>query len=226
MDDRQRARELLAEEYERVGSVEAARSLRANDAIWNDSATVAAIESALAHAAQHAAPEVGRILALLEQWEQRAAKAYPVDAMLINKHIRELGSVLRGENLLDQQRVAVVADSSQVVPPATLRAHEVHPEAVDSGLNLGEAGERLVAADALEHASGVRQNCDGSATALEVPVYGWVITGPNGSYFCPASARHVMEANSTDLSKELGITVVEVYTRELAARPQGVKDAG
>lgn len=29
--------------------------------------------------------------------------------------------------------------------------------------------------------------------------------------FCPASHRHVMEANATDLSKEIGITIVEVY---------------
>lgn len=45
----------------------------------------------------------------------------------------------------------------------------------------------------------------------QVP-YGWLISGhAGGPMFCPASHRHVMEANATDLSKEIGITIVEVY---------------
>ena len=216
MDDQQRARELLDTELRRLGLHEDAYHIGCGaDLDRNDQAAINAITAAL-----RAAPDVGRLLALLKQWEQRAAKAHPADAMLINKHIRELGSVLRGENLHNQHGVAVVADSSQVVPPSALAAHEVHPEAIDAGLDLGKSGESLLAADALEHAASVSAACDGSATA---PVYGWVISGPNGSYFCPASARHVMEANSTDLSKELGISVVEVYARAFAARPQGVK---
>lgn len=44
--------------------------------------------------------------------------------------------------------------------------------------------------------------------------YGWLISGhAGGTMFCPASHRHVMEANATDLSKEIGITITEVYAR-------------
>jgi hypothetical protein len=57
VDDQQRAKELLAQEYERVGALEAARSLRTNGAIWNDSTTIAAIASALATTALREAPE-------------------------------------------------------------------------------------------------------------------------------------------------------------------------
>lgn len=43
--------------------------------------------------------------------------------------------------------------------------------------------------------------------------YGWVITGPNGNMFCPASARHVMEANITPEAKSIGMTVEAVYSQ-------------
>lgn len=58
--------------------------------------------------------------------------------------------------LLDQKTTVVAADGLQPVPPTALRTHEVHPEAVDVRLNLAEAVKGLVAADALEHAVGVR----------------------------------------------------------------------
>ncbi|MGR4894987.1 hypothetical protein ACIPR8_06895 [Stenotrophomonas sp. LARHCG68] len=164
-----------------------------------------------------AAPELVRLLALLEQWEQRSSKALPADAMLINKHIRELGSVLRGENLLNQHGVAIVAYSPQVVPSPALGAHEVHAEAVHAGFDLGEAGERLVAADALEHASGVRQNCDGSATA------------PEGFVLVPEVMDLDMEVAFCEawFSKRRCIDDPEMqdaWAAALAARPQGVKE--
>lgn len=163
-----------------------------------------------------AVPELVRLLALLEQWEQRSSKELPADAMLINKHIRELGSVLRGENLLNQHGVAIVAYSPQVVPPPALGAHEVHPEAVHAGFDLGEAGERLVAADALEHASGVRQNCDGSATA------------PEGFVLVPEVMDLDMEVAFCEawFSKRRCIDDPEMqdaWAAALAARPQGVR---
>ncbi|KRG71791.1 hypothetical protein ABB27_02605 [Stenotrophomonas terrae] len=207
MDDQQRARELAGDLAWKLATLKPGScgvvSLRREE--WD-----------YVVGALRAAPEVGRLLALLEQWEQRTAKAYPVDAMLINKHIRELGSVLRVENLLDQRRVSVVANGSQVVPPPALWAHEVHPEAVDSGLDIGKAGERLVAADALEHASGVRQNCDGSATASE----GFVLVPEVMDIdmevaFCEAwfsKRRCIDDADMQD-----------AWAAALAARPQGAK---
>ncbi|MBN4937300.1 hypothetical protein JY409_04490 [Stenotrophomonas maltophilia] len=42
--------------------------------------------------------------------------------------------------------------------------------------------------------------------------FGWLIYGhAGGPMFCPASHRHIMEANATDLSKEIGIAITEVY---------------
>lgn len=209
MDDKQRARGLLAAEVRKDSDTFATLIEHGKLATVETDAAVAAITAAL-----RAAPEVGRLLVLLEQWELRAAKAHPADAMLINKHIRELGSVLRGENLHDQRRVAVAADNSQVVTPPALGAHEVHPEAVNIGLDLAESGERLVAADALEHASGVRQGCDGSVTA------------PEGFVLVPVAPTDAM----LDVlwSAEGGMRDEELqslWTDVLAARPQGVKDA-
>lgn len=57
--------------------------------------------------------------------------------------------------LLDQQAASIVTDGLQSIPPTALRANEVHPEAVDIRLDLAEAGEGLLAANALEHADGV-----------------------------------------------------------------------
>lgn len=66
------------------------------------------------------------------------------------------------------------------------------------------------AADELEAALAARQ------PGAQVP-YGWLISGhAGGPMFCPASHRHVMEANATDLSKEIGITIVEVYAAPTA----------
>lgn len=67
--------------------------------------------------------------------------------------------------LLNQGRASIMADHPQVVSPAAVGAHEVHPEAVDVGLDLAEPGEGAVAADALEHGAGVRPDGDGEATA-------------------------------------------------------------
>lgn len=67
--------------------------------------------------------------------------------------------------LLDQRPIPVAADNLQVVAPSANGAHEVQPEAVDVGLYLVEPGERLAAANALEHAPGVRPEHDGEVTA-------------------------------------------------------------
>ncbi|HEL5400092.1 TPA: hypothetical protein ACOEQZ_001254 [Stenotrophomonas maltophilia] len=67
--------------------------------------------------------------------------------------------------LLDQSLASVMASHPQLVPPAAAWAHEVQPEAVNGGLDLGEPGESLMAADALKHEAGVRPEGDGQATA-------------------------------------------------------------
>jgi len=59
-DPMQQARELLAAEYEKVGAYGAAQSLRHNDPIWTNSATLKAISNALQKAEDttlRAAPE-------------------------------------------------------------------------------------------------------------------------------------------------------------------------
>lgn len=53
--------------------------------------------------------------------------------------------------LFDQETASVVADGFQPIPPAALRANEVHPEAVDVRVDLAEADESFSAANALEH---------------------------------------------------------------------------
>lgn len=215
MGDKQRAIELLAAEYRKeglYGQVDHTYGAAAR-------AAIAAITAAMC-----TAPVVVRLLDLLQQWEQQAAKAHRSDAMLINKHIRELGSVIRGENLLNQRGVAVVPNGPQVVPPAALGAHEVHPEAIHAGIDLGEAGESLVAADALEHASGVRQNCDGSATA------------PGGFVLVPVGVLRSIGGCAYAVSTNIdprGYRWSEAYLDEalphiraaLAGCPLGVKDA-
>lgn len=214
MGDQQRAREFLAHEYRKeglYGQVDHTYGAASR-------AAIAAITAAL-----RTAPEVARLIALMEQWEQRAANALPADAMLINKHIRELSSVLRGDDLLDQQQTVLVApDSSKVIAPPALGAHEVHPEAVDVGLDLGKAGECLVAADALEHTPGVRQNYDGSATELEgfvmVPVEATDQQVDAGI----KQVQAVLDALGPDASAETLALVA--YDGMLAARPQGGKD--
>lgn len=67
-------------------------------------------------------------------------------------------------DLLNQRDAAIPTDGSKVVAPPALGAHKVHPDAVDTGLDVGEAGEHLVAAHALEHAPLVCQDCDGWTT--------------------------------------------------------------
>ncbi len=70
--------------------------------------------------------------------------------------------------LLDQRPALIPADDQQVVTSSAPGAHEVQPEAVDVGLDLAEPGERLAAADALEHDPGIRPEGDGQATADHV----------------------------------------------------------
>lgn len=67
--------------------------------------------------------------------------------------------------LLGQHPALIPTDDLQVVAASAPGAHEVHPEAVDVGLDLAEPGEGAVAADALEHGSGVRPEHDGEVTA-------------------------------------------------------------
>lgn len=62
--------------------------------------------------------------------------------------------------LLDQQRLAVVANHSQAVASAAIGAHEVHPEVADVRLQAGEIRELGVATDALAHAPGLHQDDD------------------------------------------------------------------
>ena len=69
--------------------------------------------------------------------------------------------------LLNQDGNAVVADSLKPTTAAALGANEVHPEAVDVGLDLAEPGKRHAAADALEHSRCVLMQDDNHAT--EVP---------------------------------------------------------
>lgn len=68
--------------------------------------------------------------------------------------------------LLNQYEIAIVTDGLQPIPPAALRAHEVQPEAVDARLDLAEPGERLLAADALEHVTGVLPSRDAPVTPV------------------------------------------------------------
>jgi hypothetical protein len=67
--------------------------------------------------------------------------------------------------LLNQGAVVVVPDRAQFVAPAALRAHEVHPEAIDCRRGLIEPSECFLAADAREHEAGVRPQGDREATA-------------------------------------------------------------
>lgn len=126
--------------------------------------------------------------------------------------------------LLNQNGVTVVADSSQVVPPPALGAHEVHPEAVDVGLDLGKSGERLLAADALEHGRSVSPDREGFATAPE---------GPATHYHCKdgihGTVRRLRRYSTTAINRNSlqGQTMEEAAAfieHVLAARPQGVKD--
>ena len=68
--------------------------------------------------------------------------------------------------LLNQHGFTFMADGSQVIPTPAPGAHEVHPKAVDVGLNLTEPGERLLAADALEHADGLPPAHDRQVTPV------------------------------------------------------------
>lgn len=70
--------------------------------------------------------------------------------------------------LLDQERVTIVADHAQAVPPATVGTHEVHTEVVDVRLQAREIRELGVATDALVHAPGVRQGDDRLMTPAQV----------------------------------------------------------
>ncbi|WP_165931106.1 hypothetical protein [Stenotrophomonas sp. ATCM1_4] len=195
MNDQQRARELAsrldttASAYGMLGEKELPTLLRE------------------AAAALRAAPEVpaARVTEPLRADESRQEQA---DSAIYNRGWNDCRAAL-----LNQHRVAIVADSPQVVPSPALGAHEVHPEAVDVGLDLGEAGERLVAADALEHASGVRQNCDGSATAPAA----WT-----------AVPVELTDEQLRNANRQTGLGRAELralWATLLAARPQGVKDA-
>lgn len=176
MDDQQRARALLAQEWRKLSEDAPADMLEAGCELPPlVAAAVAAITAAL-----RAAPESVALRAAPERELYEASRAFyntiSTIAVVLDlkaflpeswKLVESTGARLCVA-LLNQHGVAVVADSSQVVPPPALGAHEVHPEAVHAGIDLGKAGERLLAADALEHASGVREDCDGSATAQTV----------------------------------------------------------
>ena len=66
--------------------------------------------------------------------------------------------------LLHQRRPLIMTEHSQVVAPTAAGTHEMQPQAVDGGLDLVESGERLTAANALEHGPGVRPKHDGKVT--------------------------------------------------------------
>ncbi|HHA2690821.1 TPA: hypothetical protein ACOEPG_002800 [Stenotrophomonas maltophilia] len=67
--------------------------------------------------------------------------------------------------LLDKDLARIVAHGTEVVAAATGGAHEVHSDVIDGRLDLPKPGERLLAADALEHGAGVLAGGDGQATA-------------------------------------------------------------
>lgn len=166
MDDQQRARELLAAECDADGFIHLAKAIRDGQSSKDVERSLRAITAALRAAPERELYEAARafyntISTIAVVIDLKAS--LPESWKLVESTGRRLCVAL-----LNQRGVAVVPNGSQVVPPATLGAHEVHPEAVDSGFDLGEAGKRHVAADALEHASGVRGQCDGSATAPEV----------------------------------------------------------
>lgn len=68
--------------------------------------------------------------------------------------------------LLDQDRLSIMADGLQPIPMAALRAHEVHSEVVKGGLDLAEASEGLLAANALEHGDDVHPPRDRAVTPV------------------------------------------------------------
>lgn len=96
-------------------------------------------------------------------WQERMA----VDA------IRAALLLGRPVHLLDQDGASrIEADHPQIVSPAAAGTHEVHPEAVDVGLDFAESRERRTTANAGEqwsageHWIGVRPEDDGQATAI------------------------------------------------------------
>ena len=158
-------------------------------------------------AALRAAPEVGDSYVVLQRVDVKRLLAGDENSAGYELSRRRIVACL---DLHNQHGVAVVADSSQVVPPPALGAHEMHPEAVDVGLDLGKSGERLLAADALEHGRSVSPDREGFATAPE----GFVIVraGAVKPSNCGAAHHHCCRTCGADLGG-------------IAALPQGVKDA-
>ncbi|MGE8280099.1 MAG: hypothetical protein ACN6O2_06635 [Stenotrophomonas sp.] len=222
IDDQQRARELLAD---------AVRAIYPDDASTRyviaqlerdhlDMISMPAALQAIA-AALRAAPEVGDSYVVLQRVDVKRLLAGDEYSPGYELSRRRITACL---DLHNQHGIAVVADSSQVVPSPALGAHEVHPEAVDAGLDLGKSGERLLAADALEHAVSVSAECDGLTAASE---------GPAIRYHCSEGIRGTLRrllryANTGDNKGNLkGQTMGEAaafIAHAIAARPQGVKD--
>ncbi len=174
-DDQQRARQLpiVARLYERQTSRCTYRRASVTRADGEPLVRLADAQEAIT-AALRAAPEVGDSYVVLQRVDVKRLLAGDENSPGYELSRRRIAACL---DLHDQNGLAVVANGPQVVPPPTLGAHEVHPEAVDVGLDLGESGESLLAADALEHAASVSTECDGSATAS-----GWqpIDTAPEG----------------------------------------------
>lgn len=235
----QRARELLDQSLSARGVL-----LAAGSEFY--AAALGAITAAL-----RAAPEVGDSYIVLQRVDVKRLLAGDENSPGYGLSRRRIAACL---DLHNQHGVAVVANGPKVVPPPALGAHEVHPEAVHTGLDLGEAGERLLAADALEHTASVSTDCDGSATAPEgfvlvpvEPTVGLLMSmairrdhglGYPGYYDDPAFGGAGWHQRRLDAAlgyaRQQHEEVVghgfysadrEQQYASLAARPQGVRDA-
>lgn len=79
------AKELMAQEYERFGAAQSAKSLREGDPIWSDSYVLAAISSAL-EKANHYAREIERLRAELARIEESGTPWVPELLEWLEKH--------------------------------------------------------------------------------------------------------------------------------------------
>lgn len=210
MDDQQRAMEFLKSAWIEAGWTPEAAAVLASGNDTSMNVQLSAITAAL-----RAAPEVpaARVTEPLRADESRQEQA---DSAIYNRGWNDCRAAL-----LNQHGVAVVANCLEVVPPAALGAHEVHPETVDAGLDLGKSGECLLAADALEHAVSVSAECDRSATALDGFVLAPVEPTEQQIDAGIEQVQAVLDALGADASARTLALVA--YDGMLAARPQGVK---
>lgn len=79
------AKELMAQEYERFGAIQSAKTLRNGDPIWDDSYVLAAISSAL-EKANHYASEIERLRAELARIEENGTPWVPELLEWLEKH--------------------------------------------------------------------------------------------------------------------------------------------